>query len=46
MRLKKLCCYTCICGYIEKKYPPKVYCTAISDYVNPNDLCARFKKKL
>ena len=44
MRLKKRCCYHCICRYIKKKSPPKVYCTAISDYVDPNGLCYRFKK--
>lgn len=44
MRLKKRCCYHCICRYIKKKSPPKVYCTAISDCVNPNGLCDKFKK--
>ena len=46
MRLRKLCCYTCICGYIEKKHPPKVYCTAISDYVKPNGICDKFNKRI
>ena len=36
MRLRKLCCYYCICGYIKKKKPLKVYCSAISNYVDPN----------
>ena len=44
MRLRKQCCYYCICGYIEKKKPLKVYCTAISNYVGPNEICNKFKK--
>lgn len=46
MRLRKLCCYYCICGYLEKKRPPKVYCTAISDYVEANGKCNKFKKRI
>lgn len=45
MRLRKQCCYYCICGYIEKERPPKVYCTAIADFVSPNGLCDKFKNK-
>ena len=44
MRLRKNCCYTCVCRCIERKQPPKVYCTAISDFVNANDICKKFKK--
>ena len=42
MRLRKNCCYNCVCGYIEKEHPPKVYCTAISDYVESNYKCKNF----
>lgn len=45
MRLRKQCCYYCICSYIEKEKPPKVYCTAIADFVSPNGLCDKFKNK-
>lgn len=45
MRLRKRCCYYCICGCTEKKSPPKVYCTAISDYVEANGICNKFKKR-
>lgn len=44
MRLRKNCCYNCVCGYIEKEHPPKVYCTAISDYVEANYKCKNFIK--
>lgn len=44
MRLRKRSCYYCICHIEEKRKPLKVYCTAISDYVNPNGLCDKFKK--
>ena len=45
MRLRKNCCYRCICRHLEKEHPPKVYCTAISDYVEANGICNKFKKR-
>ena len=44
MRLRKNCCYRCICRHLEKEHPPKVYCMAKSDYVDPNYKCKNFKK--
>ena len=44
MRLRKKCCVHCICGYIVKKHPPEVYCSRISNYVDPNGWCEFGKK--
>ena len=45
MRLRKRSCYYCICSFEKKRKPLKVFCNAISDYVDPNGLCDKFKNK-
>lgn len=45
MRLRKRSCYYCVCNTEKKRKPLKVFCNAISDYVDPNGLCDKFKKE-